>query len=152
MSFESNIQITKRLKLVQKRDNQNVRFTLPTRFALSSMPRWFSIRPRETRSSAREISTLELKLSILKKIEFAINKTMVRYMKFYNPVSSEVLRLEHLETEVILTVFVSISFKAQKCSELNKDDLIMIWDCSCNDLACLKRLSIVVGDFKLVEQ
>ena len=51
---------------------------------------------------------------------------MVRYMKFYNPVSSEVLRLEHLETEVILTVFVSISFKAQKCSELNKDDLIMI--------------------------
>ena len=34
--------------------------------------------------------------------------------KFYNPVSSEVLILEHLETEVILTVFVSISFLGSK--------------------------------------
>ena len=67
-------------------------------------------------------------------------------------VSSEVLILEHLETEVILTVFVSISFSGSKIFRFEKDDRVMILDCSCNDLACLKRLSIVVGDFKLVEQ
>jgi len=50
--------------MVQIQSDQTLRFTLPTKFALSSMPRWFSIRPRDTRSSAREISNLELKEKI----------------------------------------------------------------------------------------